>query len=107
QSVLDFRWVDVDAADDEHVLDPADDAQAAAVVDHTEVTGAQPSVRRQGLCRRVRVVEVTGHDRLAADDDLTRFARGDVAASAVGDADLEPRAGPAHGGGDGLEVVLR
>ena len=47
QRVLDLGRVGVEAADDEHVLDPSDDAQATGVVDRPEVAGAQPARRER------------------------------------------------------------
>ena len=45
QDVLDFRRIGVEAADDVHVLRPADDAQVTRGIDGTEIAGAQPTVR--------------------------------------------------------------
>ena len=44
ETVLDLRRVGVEPADDEHVLPAPDDAEAAGLIDHPEVTGAQPTV---------------------------------------------------------------
>src|SRR5947209_14731369 len=101
ESVLDLGRVNVEAADDEHVLDATDDAEVAALVEHAEVAGARPAVVGQRVGRGLRVVEVAGHHRPALDDDLARLSRRSI------DAELEPGTGAAHGGGDGLEVVVR
>ena len=51
QEVLDLGGVRVEAADDEHVLLPPDDAQAPPSVDHPEVTGVQPALARRPRAR--------------------------------------------------------
>ncbi len=107
QRVLDLGRVGVEAADDEHVLRPADDAQAPGVVDHAEVAGAQPAVGRQRLRGRLGIVEVVRHDAAAAQQDLAGLARRHVAALAVDDAQLEAGPGPADRRGDRLDVVVR
>ena len=107
QRVLDFGGVGVEAPDDEHVLDPADDAEAAGLVQLAEVPGAQPAVRRQHLRRLLGVVEVARHDAAAAEQHLARLPGLDVVAVLADDAQLEARPRPAHGGGDGLGVVVR
>ena len=53
------------------------------------------------------IVEVVGHDAAAPEEDLPGLPGGHVAPLAVDDAQLEPRAGPPDGGGDGLDVVVR
>src|SRR4029453_9805084 len=45
EAVLDLGRVGVEAADNEHGLGPAHDAQAAALVHDAEVAGAQPALR--------------------------------------------------------------
>ena len=70
QRVLDLGRVGVEAAHDEHVLRPADDAQAAALVDHAEVAGAQPAVGGERRGGRLRVVEVASHHGRASQHDL-------------------------------------
>ena len=107
QRVLDLRRVGVEAADDEHVLRSADDAQPAGVVEHAEVAGAQPAVGRQGRGGGVGIVEVVGHDAPAPQQDLPRRTCRDVSLLVVHDAQLEPGPRPAHRGGDGFGVVAR
>ena len=58
QGVLDLGGVGVEPPDDEHVLDPSDDAQAAGVVHDAEVARAEPAVGTEDLRRLVGVVQV-------------------------------------------------
>ena len=62
--------IGVEAADDEHVLLPADDAQPARLGELTEVAGVQPTVGIDRLGRRGRVVEVALHDAVTTDEHL-------------------------------------
>ena len=80
QQVLDLGRVRVEAADDEHVLDPADDAQVAVGVEGAEVAGVQPAVGVDRGRGRLRVVEVAAHHGVAAHEDLARLARRGVGA---------------------------
>ena len=106
QGVLDLGRVGVEPPDDEHVLDPPDDAQAAGVVHDAEVARAEPAVGTEHLGRLVGVVQVAGHDAAAAEQHLARLPGLDVAPTLADDAHLEARARPAHGGGDRLGVVV-
>ncbi len=103
--VLDLGGIGVEAAHDEHVLHPPDDAQATGTVDHADVPGAQPPVGRQRQLGGLGIVEVAGHDAPAAQHHLTGLSGGDVP-TVVDDADLEAGPGPADRGGDGLDVVV-
>ena len=47
--VLDLGRVDVEPADDEHVLLAVGDLQVAALVHHADVAGVQPAVGVDGL----------------------------------------------------------
>ena len=105
QRVLDLGRVGVEPPDDEHVLDAADDAEPAGLVDLAEVAGAQPAVGREHLGRLVRVVEVARHDAAAAEQHLARLPGLDVPTVLADDAQLEARARPAHRRGDRLGIV--
>ena len=78
QRVLDLGRVGVEAPDDEHVLDAADDAQSPGRVDDPQVARAQPPLGRQHLGRLGGIVEVAGHHAAAAQQHLARLARRDV-----------------------------
>ena len=107
QEVLDLGRIGVEAPDDEHVLRPADDTQVAVLVENSDVTSTQPTIRREDLRRGLRIVEIVRHDAAPSDQDFTRLAHRDVALGVIGDAQLEGRPGPADSGGDGLRVVAR
>ena len=105
QRVLDLGGVGVEAADDEHVLDPTHDAEPAGLVDLAEVTGAQPAVVRQHLLRLLGVVEVPRHDAAAAEQHFARLPGLDVHAALTDDAQLEPGPWPAYRRGHRLGIV--
>src|SRR5690606_359945 len=73
QALLDLPRVDVRPAGDEHVRRPAGDVHIAFVVDHAEVTGAEPAVAEG---RRVRfvVAQISGQHRGPGDTDLALLA---------------------------------
>src|SRR5690606_41711682 len=73
QALLDLPRVDVRPAGDEHVRRPAGDVDIAFVVDHAEVTGAEPAVAEG---RRVRfvVAQISGEHRRPGDTDLALLA---------------------------------
>ena len=76
QQVLDLGRVGVEPADDEHVLDAADDAEVAVGVEHAEVAGVQVAVGVERGRGGVGVVEVAAHHGLAAHAHLARLADG-------------------------------
>ena len=107
EGVLDLGRVGVEAADDEHVLDPPDDPEASAVIDDTEVAGPQPPVGGERVGGRLRIVEIARHHRGAPQHDLAGLAGGDVVALVVDDAELEAGPGPAHRRGHRLVFERR
>ena len=75
QHVLDLGRVHVEAADDDHVLQPADDAHVAALVHRGEVAGVQEAALVDRRGRRLRIVEVALHHAVAAHEQLAGRAR--------------------------------
>ena len=75
--ILDLLGIEVFAAADDHVLDPAGDAIVAVVVTDGEVAGVQPAVAvdRSGCGLRHFVISL--HDVVAAGDEFTGDAVGD------------------------------
>ncbi|MNP50080.1 hypothetical protein D3C76_1443170 [compost metagenome] len=61
EQALQLRRVAVEAADDEHVLEPISDAQVSALVEHTDVPGVQPTLCIDSLGGGLGVVEVALH----------------------------------------------
>ena len=110
KDVLDLRGEHVEPGHDDQVLGPIDEVQAAVVVAHGDVAGAQPAVRRQHPRRRFRIVEVPGEHVRSFDPDLTGVADERVAAVLVDEADLDtvehPPDGPEHGGSPADDVTI-
>src|SRR5207249_11639321 len=76
EKLLHFARVDVLAAADDHVLDPADDVDVALLVHGGEVAGVHPARRVDRLARRLLVVPVAAHDDVAAAAQLAGRAPG-------------------------------
>ena len=74
QRPLDLGRVGVEAADDEHVLQPVGDGDVPVVVHDADVAGVEPALGVDGLGRGLGVLEVAGHHRVAPDEDLPRAA---------------------------------
>jgi hypothetical protein len=106
QQVLDLGRIGVEAAHDEHVLRPADDAQQAIGVEDAEVTGAQPTIFGQDSSGGLRLVEVVRHHARSAQRDLPRLADRQVRAGCVDDPDLEARPGAANRRRDDLGWIV-
>ena len=79
QEALDLGGIDVEAANDEHVLLAADDAQPAGVGELAEVAGVQPAVGVDRVGSRQWIVEVPLHHAVAAHQHF----------SVVGDTNLD------------------
>src|SRR5437667_12731211 len=74
QELLDPARIHVLAAPDHHVLDAADDAAIALLVDRREVAGVHPARRIDGVARPLIVVPIAEHDRVAARAQLAGLA---------------------------------
>ena len=97
QDGFDLARVDVLAAADDHLLDPARDAAVAALVHGAEVAGVQPAARVDRRAGGLRVAEVARHDVVAAGADLADGPAGHgLAGGHVGDLDLGVRQRPAE-----------
>ena len=66
EDILDLARVDVLAAADDHVLDPALDAQVAPAVEGRQVPGVVPALGVDGGRRGLRGVVVAAHDHVPA-----------------------------------------
>src|ERR1700754_257020 len=66
QQFLDLARINILAAADNHVLEPAEDAAIARLVHRAEVTGVQPAVAIDRAGGRLRVVEIALHHGIAA-----------------------------------------
>src|ERR1700733_3709559 len=90
QDLLDLSRVDVLAAADDHLLEPALDPVVPALVRRAEIAGVQPA---RGVDRRTGgsgIVEIPRHHVVATGEDLTDRARGHrLAGRRVGDHDLD------------------
>ena len=98
QEFFDLARVDVLAAPDDHVLEPADDLHIAFVVHHPEVACMHPAAGIDRLARRLLVVPVAQHHRVAACAKFARLAAlHDLAVGRVDDLDLDVRIHAAYG----------
>ena len=103
---LDLGGVGVESADDEHVLLAVGDREVAASVEQTDIAGVEPSVRVDGLGRRLGVVEVALHEVVAAHEHLAGLTGAHRPAVVVDDAHLDAGDGPSDRLGDGVGVVV-
>src|SRR5258708_4297185 len=106
QEVLDLGRVGIAAADAVHVLDAPGYLQVAAVVHQPHVTGVQPAVRVDGRRGALAVIEVAGHDVIAADHDFAWFAAGLLPAIRPDDCQFSAGNRPAGEVGDGVRIVI-
>src|SRR5205823_12862649 len=75
QHELHLTGIDVEAARDDQLLDPAANGQGAVVADLTDVARAKKAVRCERLGRRLRVAPVTGEDLATFEQDLVELAQ--------------------------------
>src|SRR5439155_11705778 len=89
---FDLGGVDVLAAADDHVLQPADDLHVALGVHHRQIAGVHPAGLVDAALRRRLVAPVAAHDAVAARAELARrAARQHGPRRPVADADLDVR----------------
>ena len=74
QEFLDLARIDVLAAADQHVLDPADDLAIALGVDGGQVAGVHPALGVDRLARALQVAPVAAHHQVAAGAQFAPFA---------------------------------
>ncbi len=90
QHRLHLGGVHVVPAADVHLLEPADDAQVAVLVDRAEVAGVQPAVGVDDGRGELGVAPVAAHHRGGPADDLADLTGGDAGRrSRVDDAQLD------------------
>src|SRR4029434_8757087 len=107
EELLDLAWIDVLAAADDHVLDPADDVGVAVGVHGRQVAGVHPARLVDGLAGGLGVVPVAEHDHVPAGAQLARGVAGDdPPAVGVDDLDLDVRVNPAYGGDPLVDRVV-
>src|ERR1700681_4375149 len=114
QDILDLSRIDVVAAGDDHFLFAIDDRVEPLLVDARKVAGGAPAFAH-GLLRCNRIVPITRHDVVAADDDLAHRAGRNVAAGVVhqpdpytdGDTSGRAHAGAQAGNLIGQVLMLR
>ena len=105
EQALDLGRVAIEAAHDEHVLEAVGDAQVTALVEHTDIAGVQPALGVDGLARGGLVAQIALHHVVAAQQHLTRLARGHGHALRVDAAHFGARDGAAASAGHGLGAV--
>ena len=101
QDLLDLARVDVGAAADDHVLGAVLEGQEAVFVHDPQVAAVQPAAVKRGP-RGFRVVPVTEHDRIAAQQHLAQLAGRQGAVLPVRDPDLDHGLGAPDRGEPGL-----
>ncbi len=107
EELLDLPRVHVLAAADDHVLQPADDADRAVVAHLGQVPGAQPARRVDRAARLVRLLPVPTHHQVAADAELAlASAREHRAVGRVGHLRLDPWMHVANGRHAELQCVV-
>src|SRR5205085_12672405 len=106
EKFLDFAWIDVLAAADDHVLDAADDVAIALLVDGREVAGMHPARGIDRLARLLLVVPIRPHDEIAAGQQLAGRAARDDAAFRIDDLHLGVRHRPADGRDPPLDRIV-
>src|SRR5699024_5001056 len=74
EELLHLAWVDVLAAADDHVLDPAGDLHVAVGIHHADVPGVHPAGLVDRLGGLVRLVPVAEHDAVAPGAELSGLA---------------------------------
>src|SRR5512136_1997194 len=77
EELLDLPRVDVLAAADDHVLDPAGDLAVTVLVHYRQVAGVKPAVGVYRLGSLLRHLVITLHDKVAAAAKFSLFARGE------------------------------
>src|SRR5580692_3122411 len=106
QILFDFTRVDVLAAADDHVLDPADDAAISGVVDGSEVAGMHPPGGIDGFPGPCLVIPVTEHHGISSRAELAGLSPRHDTAVAVDDLDLEVRLYPSDRRDTQLERIV-
>src|SRR5262249_6107911 len=96
--LLYFARVDVLAAPDDHVFDPADDIEVTGIVHDGKITGVHPACRVDRLGGLGRLVPVAEHHRVSAGAKLARrVAPQDPPGLRVDDLDFDVRVHPPDG----------
>src|SRR5574344_500147 len=99
EEFLDFAWIDVLSATNDHVFDAAHDVDVALRIHGGEVAGVHPAVCVNGFTRFGFVTPIAMHDGIAFGTQLTALPyRGEFARFGVNDFDLQVRLHLAHGG---------
>src|SRR5436190_13251376 len=91
EELFDLARIDVLAAADHHVLDPADDVAIALRVDRCEVAGVHPAGRVNRLAGPLLIPPIAEHDQIAARQQFAGGAARHDAALGIDDLDLDMR----------------
>src|SRR5262245_21219377 len=70
QMLLDFAWIHVLAAANDHVLGTTDDVAVALIIDYREVAGVHPAFRVDRFCRSLWVFPIAEHYGVAESAQL-------------------------------------
>src|ERR1700704_5725950 len=91
EELLHLAGIDVLAAADDHVLDPADDVAITLLIHHRQIAGMHPAALIDGLAAALLLAPIAAHDGIAPGQELARHARRQDAARAIHDLHLEMR----------------
>src|SRR5258708_14380231 len=107
ENLLDLAREELLAAAVDHLLEAADDAQAAMGTDHAEIATAEPAVGQEGFGVGGGVMVVAEMDRGAIAADVARLARRDVVPIGVDEAQPHVARWHADRAGDALGIIRR
>ena len=98
EELLDFAWIDVFSAANNHIAGAAGEVNAAVGAHDAQVAGMQPSIGVDDLRRAFRVAVIAFHESVAAHANLALLAHrhGLLASPRRGDPNLGLRHGAAH-----------
>src|SRR5262245_19872409 len=96
QELLDFLWIDILPAADDHVLDPADDLAEPFLIELGDVAAVHEAVAIDCASSLFRLVPIAQHDRITARAQLAGRADGDRRAGLIDELAFEVRLYPAN-----------
>ena len=73
ERIFDFAWIDVEPAGDDHVAFAIDNIVKTICIAIADIAGVMPAKSARGG-RRLFVLVVSRHDKIAAHDDLAALA---------------------------------
>src|SRR5882757_1340063 len=90
QHVLDFPWIDIESAGDDHVLFSIYNPQEAIGVTNRDIAGVKPAAG-EGLRGEFRPIEIPCHDQRATHANLTSLTWRYLSKFVIEQCDVDPR----------------